>query len=246
MLKGKCGCDRWIHDKWQRGLPQDRGRERGPQTATSEWLHPLCGWWAAAACSAGAWLPAGWPICHAWCQGRTAEAHTQSHKLGLPAMLCSQNNPLICTVSVRGAEQHAGAQRARVPYEKGDSALHVGDCERCTLHCMRSRCHRTSGGSSFLMIASTLKSGCRRCMAKGLRPRNVSVPSRAQAGQTLCPDGFNTAGSMQSRQYLHNDIAFSSPHISPVAFSKRWYRKAVCPELLTALVCTGEGKRCLT
>lgn len=87
--------------------------------------------------------------------------------------------------------------------------MHAGNGERCTLHCMRCRCHRTSGGSSFLTIASTLKSGCRRCMAKGLRPRNVSVPSRAQAGQTLCPAGFNTAGSMHPRQYLHNDIALS-------------------------------------
>ena len=52
------------------------------------------------------------------------------------------------------------------------------------------------------MMLSMLKSGCRRCAANGSRPRNVSVPSRAQAGQTWGPDALNTAGSMQPLQYL--------------------------------------------
>ena len=70
-----------------------------------------------------------------------------------------------------------------------------------TLHCARFRCHRTSGGSSLRAMVSTVKSGCRRCEAKGSWPRKVSVPSRAQAGQT-CPLELYTAGSMHPRQYL--------------------------------------------
>ena len=50
-------------------------------------------------------------------------------------------------------------------------------------------------------MVSTVKSGCRRCEAKGSWPRKVSVPSRAQAGQT-CPLELYTAGSMHPRQYL--------------------------------------------
>lgn len=74
---------------------------------------------------------------------------------------------------------------------------------KCTLHCMRCSCHRRSGGSSFRMIASMLKSGCRRCAAKGSRPRNESLPSRVQAGHTWWADGLSTTGSMHPRQKLH-------------------------------------------
>ena len=80
---------------------------------------------------------------------------------------------------------------------------------KCTLHCMRYSCHRRSGGSSFRMIASMLKSGCRRCAAKGSRPRNESLPSRVQAGHTWWADGPSTTGSMHPRQKLHAKKALS-------------------------------------
>ena len=58
-------------------------------------------------------------------------------------------------------------------------------------------------------MLSMVKSGCRRCAAKGSRPRNVSVPSRAQAGQTWCPEALRTVGSMHPRQYLQTYLRYA-------------------------------------